>query len=155
MAAQPKTQQAKALVLRTIPKEQLLDMVASGWTQCKIAEHIHSLTGTSLSQYYISKTLTSLGDEYQEAKRAQARYHSDRVADIADKVEEGKIDPASARISSDNRKWLASKLDPSTFGDRVAMDVQLTDVTAMHLDAMRDAMKIVSTVEREEERKGD
>lgn len=151
MVSQPKTAQVKALVNRTLSKDQLLDMVATGWTQQRIADHVSSLTGQPISQYYICKTLQAFGDEYQEAKKAQARYQAERVADIADKVEEGKLDPASARVAADNRRWVASKLDPSTYGDRVAMDVQLTDVTAMHLQAMRDAMKIVATVDKAKE----
>jgi hypothetical protein len=123
-------------------------MVATGWTQVKIAEHVSQLTNTPISQYYISKTLTSFGDDYQEAKRAQARLQAERVADIADRVESGQLDPASARISSDNRKWVASKLDPATYGDRTAIDLAVTDVTQMHIQAMRDAMRVVSTQDK-------
>jgi hypothetical protein len=148
MAAQPKTQQVKALVNRTVSKEQLLDWIATGWTIRKIGDHVSSLTGQPISPYYICKTLQAYGDEYTEAKKAQARYQAERVADIADKVEQGQLDPASARVAADNRRWVASKLDPSTYGDKVAMDVQLTDVTAMHLNAMREAMRIVETVDK-------
>jgi hypothetical protein len=123
-------------------------MVATGWTLQKIGDHIASLTGTPISAYYVCKAMQSFGDEYQEAKKQQARYQAERVAEIADKVELGQLDPASARVAADNRRWVASKLDPSTYGDRVAMDVQLTDVTAMHLNAMRDAMRTVNTVEK-------
>jgi hypothetical protein len=144
MAAQPKTQQVKALVTRALTKDQLLEMVATGWTQRRIAEHITELTGQPCTSYYICKTLQSFGDEYVTAKKTQAEYHASRVADISDKVEEGKLDPASARVSSDNRRWLAARLDPSSYGDRIQADIQLTDVTAMHLEAMRNAMKTVS-----------
>jgi hypothetical protein len=151
MVSQPKTAQTKALVNRTLSKDQLLEMIATGWTVRRIADHVSSLVGEPISHYYIVKTLQSYGEDYQEAKKQQARLQAERVADIADKVEEGKLDAASARVAADNRKWVASKLDPSTYGDRVAMDVQLTDVTAMHLQAMRDAMKIVTTVDKAKE----
>jgi hypothetical protein len=126
-------------------------MVATGWTQQKIADHVSQLTKTPVSQYYICKTLQSFGDDYQAAKKAQAQYQAERVADIADKVEAGQLDPASARISSDNRKWVAARLDPSTYGDRVQADIQLTDVTALHLEAMRQAMRTVQTVTQDRE----
>lgn len=148
MVAQPKTQQAKALITRSLSKDQLLDMVATGWTQQRIADHVSSLAGKPISTYYVCRTLQSFGEEYQEAKRAQARYQAERVADIADKVEEGKLDPASARVAADNRRWVASKLDPGTYGDKVAMDVQVTNVAEMHLNAMRDAMRTVATVDK-------
>jgi hypothetical protein len=144
MAAQPKTQQKKALVVRTLSKERLLDMVATGWTQQRIADHVTELTGEQVSQYYISKTLTSFGDEYRAAKQAQAEYHAARIADISDKVEQGTMDPASARVSSDNRKWLASKLDPGTYSEKAQIDIAVTDVTALHIASLRDRLKTVS-----------
>jgi hypothetical protein len=144
MAAQPKTQQAKALILRTLTKERLLDMVAEGWTQWRIAHHVTELTGQPISQYYVSKLLNSL-EEYPAAKKAAAEYHAGKVAESAEQVEQGKLDPASARVSAESRKWLASKLDPQSFGDRTAIDLAVTDVTQMHLTAMREAMRVVST----------
>ena len=145
MAAQPKTQQHKALILNTLTEDALLDMVATGWTQQRIADHVSQLTNTPISQYYVSKTLTSLGDKYTEAKKAQAEYHASKVADLADKVEGGKIDSSSARVASENRRWLASKLDPSTYSDKAQIDVAITDVTALHLAQLRDRLKTVAS----------
>ena len=143
--AQPKTQQHKQLITKTISEDQLLDMVATGWSQQRIATHVSELIGQPVSQYYICKTLQSFGDRYQEAKKAQAEYHAARVADLADKVEDGKIDSSSARVASDNRKWLASKLDPSTYSDKAQLDIAVTDVTALHLAALRDRLKTIAT----------
>ena len=144
MAAQPKTQQHKALILNTLTEDALLDMVATGWTQQRIADHVSKLTNVPVSQYYVSKTLTGLGEKYQAAKKAQAEYHASRIADLADKVEDGKIDSSSARVASENRRWLASKLDPSTYSDKAQLDIAVTDVTALHLAQLRDRLKTVS-----------
>ena len=145
MAAQPKTQQHKQLITRTVSEDQLLDMVATGWSQRRIADHVSQLVGQPVSQYYVCKTLQTFGDRYQEAKKAQAEYHAERIADLADKVEDGKIDSSSARVASDNRKWLASKLDPSTYSDKAQLDIAVTDVTALHLAALRDRLKTVNS----------
>jgi hypothetical protein len=142
--AQPKTQQHKQLITRTVSEDQLLDMVAEGWSQRKIADHVSQLVGQPVSQYYVCKTLQSFGDRYQEAKKAQAEYHASKVADLADKVETGGIDSSSARVASDNRKWLASKLDPSTYSDKAQLDIAVTDVTALHLAALRDRLRTVN-----------
>ena len=144
MAAQGKTRQAKAAISRTLPKEVLLDRVASGSTLQQIADEVESLTGQKYSKYYICKTLQQW-PEYQDAKKAQAQLHAERIASIADEVESGKLDPASARVSSDNRKWVAARLDPATYGDKVQADINLTDVTQLHLASLRDRMKTVST----------
>ena len=142
---QPKTAQVKALLTRSLTKEQLLDMVANGWTLKRIGEHVGTLTGTAVSPYYVCKTLQQWPDEYSHAKKAQAEYHAARIAEIADEVEQGKLDPASARVASDNRKWVASKLDPSTYSDRVEINANITDVTQLHLAQLRDRLRVVST----------
>jgi transposase len=144
MSSQPKTQQIKALVSRTIPKESLLDLIAEGWTLQRIADRVTEETGTKVTPYYVCKTLQSFGEEYTAAKKAQAEYHAARVSEISDKVEKGQIDPQSARVSSDNRKWLASKLDPSTYSDKAQIDIAVTDVTALHIASLRDRLKTVS-----------
>jgi hypothetical protein len=149
MSGLQKTKQKAAMITRAVSKEWLLDAVATGWTQQRIADHVKQLTGEPISTYYICRTLQSFGADYDAAKKAQAQYHAERIADISDKVENGQLDPASARISSENRKWVAARLDPSQYGDRIQADIAVTDVTALHLAAMRDALKIVSTQDKE------
>ena len=84
---------------------------------------------------------------YEAAKKAQAQMHAERVATIADDVEQGKLDPASARVASENRKWVAGKLD-SAYSDRAALDIQVTNVADMHLLALRERMRLeAKTVE--------
>lgn len=145
MPSQPKTAQNKALITQTLSKDAMLAMVAEGWSQRRIAEHVSQLTGKEISQYYICKTLQSFGDDYKDAKKAQAEFHAAKVAEISDKVETGQIDPASARVSSDNRKWLASKLNPSDYSDKAQIDIAVTDVTALHLAQLRERLKTVAT----------
>ena len=144
MSSQSKTQQNKALVLRTIGEPELLDLVANGWSHRRIAARVSEVTGKSISCYYITKTLQSL-DGYQDAKKAQAEYHAGKVADAAESVANGTLDPASARVASENHRWLASKMDPSTYSDKVAVDMQIVDLTRVHLDSLRDRLKTVSS----------
>ena len=144
MPSQPKTKQKRQLITRTVSEDALLDMVATGWSHRKIAAHVEQLTGEPISCYYVTKTLQSLGDRYQEAKKAQAEYHASRVAEISEEVEQGKLDPSSARVASDNRKWLASKLNPSEYSDKAQLDIAVTDLTALHLEQLRDKLRLVS-----------
>ena len=144
MAAQSKTQQHKALIVRTISEQGLLDMVATGWSHRRIAAHVEQVVGKPISCYYVTKTLQSL-EGYADAKKAQAEYHAGRVAEAAEAVVDGKLDAASARVASDNWRWLASKMDPSVYSDKVAVDMQIVDLTRVHLDSLRDRLKTVST----------
>jgi hypothetical protein len=145
MAAQKKTSQKKALITNTVSKPALLDMVAEGKTLKQIAEHVNQLIpGLDANPYYLCKTLQQWPEEYSAAKKAQAELHAGKLSEIAERVEQGTLDPASARVSSDNRKWLAARLNPSEYGDRVAVDTTVLDVTSLHLEAMRTAMRTVN-----------
>ena len=57
---------------------------------------------------------SGFSDNYTRAREAQADYYADEIADIADTEE----DPNKARVRIDARKWEASKLDRSVYGDR-------------------------------------
>lgn len=54
-------------------------------------------------------------EQYALARAAQADTYADEIVDIADS--EG--DPAKARVRVDARKWVASKLKPKAYGDKV------------------------------------
>lgn len=54
-------------------------------------------------------------EQYAHARDAQADALADEIVDIADTEE----DAAKARVRVDARKWVASKLKPKRYGDRV------------------------------------
>ena len=43
---------------------------------------------------------------------SRAHYYSAKIEEILDDLENGKIEPQTARVSIDARKWLASKMYP-------------------------------------------
>jgi hypothetical protein len=47
------------------------------------------------------------------------------------------------------RQWLAERMDPKRWGNKVQNDVRITDTTALHLAAVRDLMRTVSVQEPE------
>lgn len=75
-------------------------------------------------------------DQYAHAREAQAETHADEIVAISDEVEvrtvngEGDevvlaLDPvgvARNRLRVDARKWVASKLKPKVYGDKVEHD---------------------------------
>ena len=123
----------------------MLGYVAEGYTLRRIAAVAEAETGKKYSPYYIGKLLKSYGEDYEEAKKLQALHHADRVGEIAEEVETGTLDPASARVSSDNRKWLAARMNPREYGDKIQADIQVTDMTTLHLEALR--LKMAKTIE--------
>jgi hypothetical protein len=62
-------------------------------------------------------------DQYARARETQADALADEILDIADKAE----DAAKARLQVDARKWLAGKLRPKVYGDKVSTEVTGAD----------------------------
>lgn len=155
MAFQPKTRQAIALIDREYGEERILALVAEGKSQQKIADQINAEKGTNLTQYYLSKYLNrsdEATERYKGARLIAAQSLAGKLSDITDDVLEGKRDPQSVKTASDNIKWLCAKLDPSTYSDRATVDLNVTNLTDLHLASLREAMRVVSdqTVETQE-----
>ena len=58
---------------------------------------------------------------YAKAREIQADVHADSIVGIADLAEAGDVQVARLRV--DARKWVASKLRPRTWGDKVDLNV--------------------------------
>jgi hypothetical protein len=54
-------------------------------------------------------------DQYARAREKQADHYAAEIVEIADTEE----DPQKARVRIDARKWVASKLRPKAYGERV------------------------------------
>ena len=52
---------------------------------------------------------------YEDAKMSRAHFHAAKI----EEVELGNIDPQVAGVSIDARKWVAAKMYPKFFSDRV------------------------------------
>ena len=75
---------------------------------------------------------------YEDAKMSRAHFHASKIEEILEDVETGKIEPNVARVSIDARKWLAAKMYPKFFSDKVQLqhDVRV-DVRKQHLEELR------------------
>ena len=64
--------------------------------------------------------------------------NASKIEEIIEDVEKGKIEPNVARVSIDARKWLAAKMYPKFFSDKVQLkhDVRV-DVRKQYLEELR------------------
>ena len=75
---------------------------------------------------------------YEDTKMSRAHYHASKIEEILEDVESGKIEPSAAKVSIDARKWLASKMYPKFFSDRVHHQHDMTvDEKKQHLEELR------------------
>ena len=75
---------------------------------------------------------------YEDAKMSRAHFHASKIEEILEDVESGKIEPNVARVSIDARKWLASKMYPKFFSDKLHLQHDMTvDVRKQHIEELR------------------
>lgn len=114
---------------KTNPKEQtrysddifysILDQVADG----KSLKWVCSQRGMpDKASFYrwLDKDLL-LCDKYARAKEDSSDALADDIQDISDKVLNKEYDAQNARVAIDAKKWIASKLKPKKYGDKLDM----------------------------------
>lgn len=91
------------------------------------------------------------GDLYAEAKRRQADFLAEEIVDIADNATNDFMETVSeeegigyrlngehvnrSRLRIDTRKWIAAKLLPKVYGDKIQNE---TKITISHEDALKE-----------------
>ena len=96
--------------------------------------------------YYQISNNSDLNARYMEAKKAYAEMTVSQIQDITDKLEKGHIDPASAKTIISAKQWVASKYSPIQYGERQTIDMNVSDATQLHLEALRDQMKTIKDI---------
>ena len=88
-------------------------------------------------------------EKFELVRTARALANAERIEALADQVEQEQIDPNAAKVAMGARQWLAERMDPKRWGNKIQNDVRITDTTALHLAAVRDLMRTVSVQEQE------
>jgi hypothetical protein len=78
------------------------------------------MPSTCTAQEWLAEDL-EFATQYARARERQADFYADEITEIAD----SEADPNKARVRIDARKWVASKLKPKTYGDRLQLDGDL------------------------------
>ena len=120
MAGTPKKREKRerALALMNSPNfmPELCEYLSSGGSLVEFA------TTSQIPYGRLNRFLTE--DEgrkamFEAAKRARALWHVNRVESLANAVENAEIDPQAAKVSADIRKWVASRMDVASWGDKL------------------------------------
>lgn len=83
----------------------------------------------------------SLSRDYARAQQIRGELLADEVIDISD----NEPDPQKARNRIDSRKWYASKMQPSKYGDRIDLNItQTVDIGAALLEAKQRTIDVKS-----------
>jgi hypothetical protein len=125
----------------------ILDRIAAGESVGKIAKSIQ-LPGRDkpISRAMLYYWRNAGGDErkkgWELAMKESAEALAEEAGEVLDNLSE-EFDPTSAQVSlarsrSEYKRWLASKRDADTFGDRKSdVNVNVLSLGDVHLDALR------------------
>ena len=72
----------------------------------------------------------AFAEQYARSKKAGIEIHIDGIIDLADTATDKNAH--AVRLKVDTRKWVASKLAPKLYGDKIGLDVQ---AEVKHIDA--------------------
>ena len=86
------------------------------------------------------KSDTSLQQQYAHTREMRALKNADKIEQLANRVEREEIKPDAGRVAIDARKWLASRLDPNQFGDKIQSTVQVLDLNQTYLNELKTLM---------------
>ena len=115
----------------------ILSLIENGESERGACEHI----GMNRATFRSRALKMGAADHYARATSALASFQVEQFESIIEKAERGEIDPQTARVVMDGRKWIASKLFPRQWGDKVAVTggdpavgdkpIQVIDVTGL------------------------
>ena len=104
---------------RNAPYLTALGFVAQGYSQAKACDGL-GIDGPQLWRW--ANATTERRQWYAHAREGQARSLADMTLDIGDAATPE--DVQVAKLRTDTRKWLASKLLPKEYGDRLEVDAR-------------------------------
>ena len=147
MSGTPVRRARKARVKRMFDDPEFWEKIWDGYSEFgslpKMAKDIQVPYKTL---YHKITTTPELNERYKEARLAHAELTVDEIRSINNKLEQGHIDPSAAKTLINSKQWIASKYSPIVYGERQTIDMNVTDATQMHLDALRAQMKQVKDI---------
>lgn len=100
---------------------EICELIAAGSNLTKISE-TPGMPGWKALTNWLRDNPDTFGEDYARAREARADSRSDRIDEIAVKLERGEIDANTARVLVDIEKWQAGKEKPKRYGDKLEID---------------------------------
>jgi hypothetical protein len=93
----------------------ICERIAQGKSMVTVCKEI-GFSYTSVQKWL--RDYPDFATSYARAREDQADFHADEIVAIADEEE----DPQRAKVRIDARKWVAAKMRPKKYGDRVTQE---------------------------------
>lgn len=95
--------------------DEICNRIAEGESLRAICNDAHIPHTATVKRWLINDEYEDFRAQYTRAREEQTETFVDQIVSIADEED----DPQRARVRIDARKWVASKLKPKKYGDRI------------------------------------
>ena len=103
--------------------DEICEAIASGHGLISFLRQSEDLPSYSTVMRWV-RELPEFADQYARAREDMADNDADKIADVAQAVVDGNIDPAAARVAIDAYKWSAGKRRPKRYGENQRLEVE-------------------------------
>ncbi len=114
-------------------EQEIIDCVAQG-------ESLHAWSKRQDFPYMTVKSWIDRAPDrkqrYESARIARAEWHVSDIECMLTEVRDGRLDPAAARVVAENKRWLASRMDPHLWGEKMQIQTEV-NVGQRYLDAIK------------------
>lgn len=103
--------------------ERICEMLAAGQSMAQICRRKDMPAESTVYKWLAEGGAFS--ERYARAREQQADLYADEIIEIADACEPEAAAVAKAKARIDARKWLAARLAPKKYGDRVGLSANM------------------------------
>ena len=114
----------------------LLESVSSGHSIADFARAVDLPAGRITA--WLARMEGPAQRQYEHAREARAMIFADRILGYMEEVKDGTLPPAQAKYLTDSVMWLASRLDPQHWGNKIEVKGEIRSTVEMHLEAVRE-----------------
>lgn len=98
--------------------DDLCEYIANGMSLRRVCSEIKGMPGITTVKEWLANS-RELAAQYARARDEQADFYADEVTEIADNVRPERDAVEKAKLQIDTRQWVASKLKPKKYGDKL------------------------------------
>lgn len=115
--------------------ETLLEAIAAGHSVSSFCDSV-GLPGAKVTAW-LSRLSGERQELYEAARAERAAYMAEQILKVTQQVEDGILLVPQARLITDNLKWMAERMDPTLWGNRIQVKADIKSTTEMHLEAVK------------------
>lgn len=127
--------------------EQILEAIAEGTGLVTFLKQRPDMPSYSTVMRWVRDN-PEFAENYTRACEDMADNDADKIADIAERVVRGTVDPQAARVAIDAYKWSAGKRRPKKYGDKIDVTQTATVAVTHTLDVSGLSLEELDVLEK-------